>query len=1144
MQTLVPWLASDGWFRLVQTLGHSLWQGGIIACLLWLALRRLPARQVEARYAVTLGALAALVLCALITGTTLETRSQMAVRQASAKPVLSVESPKTAASAALDTAGGQAIATTEVLPKSTSLPMSNSLATSAIPARDFSTPAWVPWIALGWLAGCGLMTLRFLRQWLGARWLVARCRVVEDAQLLALVARLRDVLGLRQAVRVLCGEHISGPCVFGLLTPKLLLPPALLLGVPVEQLEAILAHELAHIRRRDIWVSLAQQVVEIAFFFNPAMWWISRQLRIEREAGCDSLAVAATGKRDDYARALEAWARQQASSALAPAFSDGPHPAGPLERLKRLLLAGYQPPVRLPWPSLCGTALLAALLILGVFQGTRLASTLAAEILTPAQRIEKLAEIKEKYGAMKPVASEPAPEFTVTVSGRMQLEDGSAPRSAYVLLYSVGPHGVKCFSGQVKKGEFSVSVKPGEIYVDADAFEYAPVFLGPVEHKAGSKWADLKLICNAGYSARILATDESGKPVTNAVIEYGYMRHGRVVFGKKLTNGVDGIAVFERMASNAVYMKLTAPGYEYDERELPYLDPNTPFVWKLAAAKPTQGTVVDAQNGTPVAGAKIKLSYKWGKFRDQYYEELEYAPVIAESDKDGKFQLTSFNHAMKYVLAVEAAGYAPLQLRDVLAGQNLQAALKPQIDVNGKVMGEPGTFGGISSLARVEWVESTNYHCSRSMTQEAPVQWRDGVGYFTFTNIYPGPVEMFFGKKYTNLVITQATDALVIDFRKPQEKSSVTPVAPAVPETKPNSTREVVLKVKVPKGSPPASGDFTYFGRPPGQTVIITNGEAHFTMPAPGGFAIRSYSVPGYWFEEPLHFSVPAGNQTLPLEIKANPAGGIYGKVLEADGSEVDGVYVSVTVVEQSPQQRFSSSRMEVQNQSQRGNGPTRFSALSLPLGGKYMIMARKGYLYAASKPVVLTEAQPLCELTLQLAPGVRLAGQVLDENGQPVSRADVMLNYCHLGEGYGCGNGGANHAGRFSFERVNPDMPGYYYISFGVEEGYQPVAQVIDFKNPQMVIRLRKGFTLEGTVLNQADGKPMPQAKIYASLKAGTNEVPLSIIATANDQGQFTFNTLDRREYQLRVEGAESKDITVIGGQDKPVVLRAKPYR
>ena len=97
---------------------------------------------------------------------------------------------------------------------------------------------------------------------------------------------------------------VEVPMVIGWLRPVILLPVAATTGLSSEQLEAILAHELAHVARRDYLVNLLQSVVETLLFYHPAVWWVSNQIRVEREHCCDDIAVAVSGNVLVYARAL------------------------------------------------------------------------------------------------------------------------------------------------------------------------------------------------------------------------------------------------------------------------------------------------------------------------------------------------------------------------------------------------------------------------------------------------------------------------------------------------------------------------------------------------------------------------------------------------------------------------------------------------------------------------------------------------------------------------------------------------------------------------------------------------------------------------------------------------------------------------
>src|SRR5207237_4946041 len=111
-------------------------------------------------------------------------------------------------------------------------------------------------------------------------------------------------LGLPAAAHVVESALVDVPTVVGWLRPAILLPIAALASLSPEQVEAILAHELAHIRRHDYAVNVLQTFAETLLFYHPAVWWVSKRIRVEREHCCDDVAVAVCGDAVCYAEAL------------------------------------------------------------------------------------------------------------------------------------------------------------------------------------------------------------------------------------------------------------------------------------------------------------------------------------------------------------------------------------------------------------------------------------------------------------------------------------------------------------------------------------------------------------------------------------------------------------------------------------------------------------------------------------------------------------------------------------------------------------------------------------------------------------------------------------------------------------------------
>jgi GWxTD domain-containing protein len=187
------------------------------------------------------------------------------------------------------------------------------------------------WIAVTWLIGIALFQMRALGGWFA----VSRLRrtgvfAASDAwqlRLSGLAAQVR----IARPVMLLESSLTRVPVVIGHLKPVILAPVGLLTGLPAAQIEAILLHELAHIRRHDYLINLLQTVAEGILFYHPAIWWISNVIRAERENCCDDVVVAANGDAHQYAIALTALA--ESSSDLAMAASGG----NVVNRVRRLL---------------------------------------------------------------------------------------------------------------------------------------------------------------------------------------------------------------------------------------------------------------------------------------------------------------------------------------------------------------------------------------------------------------------------------------------------------------------------------------------------------------------------------------------------------------------------------------------------------------------------------------------------------------------------------------------------------------------------------------------------------------------------------------------------------------------------------------
>ena len=173
-----------------------------------------------------------------------------------------------------------------------------------------TTPTWqsllaalLPWLVLAWAAGAGVLGARVYRQWRGLRRMLAAAEQLPEWQLRA--RQFADRLGVRRIVPVLASVRVVTPTLVGWAKPAVVLPLAVLSRMPPAQIDLVLAHELAHLKRFDHFANLFQVVLETLFFYHPLVHWISREARNERELCCDTLALQVTGgERRDFVAAL------------------------------------------------------------------------------------------------------------------------------------------------------------------------------------------------------------------------------------------------------------------------------------------------------------------------------------------------------------------------------------------------------------------------------------------------------------------------------------------------------------------------------------------------------------------------------------------------------------------------------------------------------------------------------------------------------------------------------------------------------------------------------------------------------------------------------------------------------------------------
>jgi beta-lactamase regulating signal transducer with metallopeptidase domain len=211
------------------------------------------------------------------------------------------------------------------------VPSPSSLAVFAIN----TSVHYLPWL---WLIGTPITFALTATGLIGTRRLRLSSRPITDGPIAETLAKLAASLRLTRRVAVAVCDRIAAPVLIGILRPIILLPPAALTGYSPDEIEMVLLHELAHVRRWDNLVNLLQRVVESLLFFHPAVWLISSWVRRERESCCDALVVTRTDRPHAYAELLVALAAQMPRSVLFHPAASSAMAAGPLRsRIRRIL---------------------------------------------------------------------------------------------------------------------------------------------------------------------------------------------------------------------------------------------------------------------------------------------------------------------------------------------------------------------------------------------------------------------------------------------------------------------------------------------------------------------------------------------------------------------------------------------------------------------------------------------------------------------------------------------------------------------------------------------------------------------------------------------------------------------------------------
>lgn len=267
-----PWVE-----RLGLTLLHFLWQGFIIA-FVYAAARKWSTRRMSpnGRYLLSCAALTTMAFAPMVTWILLRAPSAESVARTFTMPMSAARTGAV---------------------RFVSVPLASDVGNAA-------HEPFLAWVVGIWFVGVVAFSVRLFGGWILTERLRHKLVRLASPEWQRTLDRLTARVSISRPVRLLVSGALHAPAAMGWLRPIVLVPAGALAGLPAAQMEALILHELAHIRRHDYLVHILQSAIEAIFFYHPAVWWISGHMRTERELCCDDIAVSVTGDAVTYARAL------------------------------------------------------------------------------------------------------------------------------------------------------------------------------------------------------------------------------------------------------------------------------------------------------------------------------------------------------------------------------------------------------------------------------------------------------------------------------------------------------------------------------------------------------------------------------------------------------------------------------------------------------------------------------------------------------------------------------------------------------------------------------------------------------------------------------------------------------------------------
>ena len=1044
---------------LAKSLLHSLWQATVIGFIYLLFLRSLSSEKSSMRYNLGLCFLLAILLCWLGTFSVLN-RS----------PITTVQPNIPAPSMQHTSAEPSSI-------PSFPFPSLETVQPAPAPLSAIETPKPKAKISphtiliLLWSTGVFMMTIRLFFALTGTRHHRKKAIQIKGSALPGRFNSLRELLGINRNILWAATTTLNSPGVIGIIKPMVLIPASMLSGYSASDLEAIVAHELAHIRRHDYLFNLLQMVMESIFFFNPAVWWISHRIRLEREVCCDAEAMRATGQRFEYANLLLNEFGAQPAGAVA--FSSNKKEDAK-ERLMRIIHPHRKFDIKIGVLRLCLLLILTYAVIATLAKTSDLAVDAVTKILTPKERVEQLQKLGNEQIQADKIAKERKRLETVSrineekddkirVSGIVKTSDGKELPSTFFGRFSDHNEEYSTSGGfRIKNGQFSHEFyRRPDVRIAAFLEGYAPARFKVPASVPGNTIEGVELILKPGFNALLDVVDEAENPIPDVAVQMAHIFPTSFIGGTQIYHPVEGKTdkngqvEFKHVDEGTIGLNLFKAGYQYLEGYEHAFEQDVPLRIVLKKGFTTSGSVHDYATGLPVPNAEIRLLKRSRNGKGKQYNS-PYR-LLTQTDEYGAFTISTLQSNEQYTCLITAAGYNGDEITFSPSPDEQVIKLSPEKVIRGQITGNLNRIGkrdinGVYQpvikyecwiAPRQEKTEGKGQHYTTYYQAEkldegyVAVSVDQQGGHFEFAGFRGDILKIELNRElYTEISLNEESEYQTsIDLDSLNQTVELAFNAPADMPAAYGSV-QVYYQTKARHEK-----SFGWHSR----EVTVTNGVGTLELPTPAVIRLKNATgLGGYSIRNAQKLvdipHQPAQHQQV---YELEETGGMHGKIMLKDGRPVNEAQVKIKVFREHTTPYLKTQKIkkklvmrhDIQRNVQPSPGQTfngNFALTSLPIDYPYLyiLIANAKHTFILSDPTLLSYETPIKEVDLILKEPDLIEGTVLKPNRDPASNVKVSLNvsikilkeHNHTHGFSSAGNVITDENGYFRFENVNKD--------------------------------------------------------------------------------------------------------------------------